>query len=146
LQSKLNKLSRYTGFLIGRYKLRNLIYIAMNQNLSFITCYLAAERKPLKVMYLIQFLAIPTIFKTYACGLFRISHNEFIVPTIFGTVTWAAFWVYLGANLESLNDVLNSGDTDAYVPIWLKGTLVVIIILIIIYFARLTNQIYDEIH
>lgn len=27
-------------------------------------------------------------------------------PTIFGTVVWAGFWVYVGAKLESLSDVL----------------------------------------
>lgn len=44
---------RYLGFLIGRYLIRNYIYVAMNENLYFITCYLAAERKPVKIMYLI---------------------------------------------------------------------------------------------
>ena len=44
---------RYVGFLCGRYKFRNYIYTAMNENIYFITCYLAAERKPYKVMFLI---------------------------------------------------------------------------------------------
>lgn len=33
----------------------------MNQNIYFITCYLAAERKPVKLMFSIQFMAIPTV-------------------------------------------------------------------------------------
>lgn len=65
--------NRYVGFIVGRYKLRNFIYTAMNENIYFITCYLATERKSVKVMYLMQFLAVPTIFKTYACGLFKIT-------------------------------------------------------------------------
>ena len=44
---------RYIGFLIGRYGVRSFIYTAMNENIYFITCYLATERKPTKVMYLI---------------------------------------------------------------------------------------------
>ncbi|CAD8141730.1 unnamed protein product [Paramecium pentaurelia] len=138
-------LAKYIGFLIGRYGVRNFIYTAMNENIYFITCYLATERKPTKVMYLLQFLAIPTIFKTYACGLFRITHWEFIHPTFFGTVIWAGFWVYMGSNLDSLADVLQSGDTSNYVPIWLKFTMIIIVALIIYYFIRLTNSIYTEI-
>lgn len=46
-------LSKYTGFLLGRYKLRNFIYKAMSENIYFITCYLACERKPVKVMFLL---------------------------------------------------------------------------------------------
>ncbi|KAM3139809.1 hypothetical protein pb186bvf_008051 [Paramecium bursaria] len=138
-------LAKYVGFLCGRYKFRNYIYTAMNENIYFITCYLAAERKPYKVMFLIQFLFIPTIFKTYACGLFRISHAQFIHPTIFGTVVWAAFWVYVGARLETIADALQSGDTNKYVPKWFNFVMTIIIILIVIYFFRLTNQIYKEI-
>ncbi|CAD8044657.1 unnamed protein product [Paramecium primaurelia] len=138
-------LAKYFGFLIGRYCVRNYIYMAMNENIYFITCYLATERKPVKVMYLIQFLAIPTIFKTYACGLFRITHWQFIHPTIFGTVVWAGFWVYMGSNLESLSELLQSGDTSNYVPFWLKLGMFITIVLIIYYFIKLTKQIYQEI-
>lgn len=49
----LNNKYRYIGFLIGRYGVRNFIYTAMNENIYFITCYLATERKPTKVMYLL---------------------------------------------------------------------------------------------
>lgn len=44
-------IKRYTGFLIGRYVMRSFIYTAMNENIYFIVSYLAAERKPLKLMY-----------------------------------------------------------------------------------------------
>jgi hypothetical protein len=54
-------LSKYTGFLLGRYKLRSFMYQAMSENIYFITCYLACQRKPVKVMFLLQFLAIPTV-------------------------------------------------------------------------------------
>jgi hypothetical protein len=46
-------LSKYTGFVLGRYQLRSFIYKAMSENIYFITCYLACERKPVKVMFLI---------------------------------------------------------------------------------------------
>ena len=48
---KLNFIHRYTGFLIGRYVVRDFIYKAMNENIYFITCYLAAEQKPVKLMF-----------------------------------------------------------------------------------------------
>lgn len=46
-------LAKYTGFLCGRYLIRDFVYIAMNENQYFIVSYLATERKPLKVMFLL---------------------------------------------------------------------------------------------
>lgn len=96
-------------------------------------------------MFLLQFLAVPTIFKTYACGLFRITHFEYLMPTLFGTVVWCAFWVYLGSKLDTITDALTTGDTSHFLPLWFKITMGVVVGLIVFYLFRLTNQIYKEI-
>lgn len=47
--------------------------------------------------------------------------------------------------METIADTLTTGDTSQYVPLWLKLVMGVIVIIIIIYFFKLTKQIYQEI-
>ncbi|CAD8061360.1 unnamed protein product [Paramecium sonneborni] len=51
-------------FLAKRYFIRNYVQMAIIEKIDYFIYYLANEKKPVKFMCLIQFLTIPTIFKT----------------------------------------------------------------------------------
>jgi uncharacterized membrane protein YdjX (TVP38/TMEM64 family) len=126
----------------------------MSENYYFITCFIATERKPIKTIALLQFMTLPTVFKTYAIGLFKVAHWEYLIVTAISNFLWSAFWVYLGSEIQNIFEVhyflnyfkyLEVGKTSYLIPIWLQALIFLIGIGALIYLFFMTKQIYEEI-